>query len=568
KTAVDATSPGGATAIGEGLLAGHNEVTAAPTSFSMQDVLILLSDGMENVSPYYNTPSVKGVIEPTDTIIHTVAVGPPSAGHHDLLDTIASDNGGESYHINVDTTTTALLGRTAVSAGEGLDAWPLTLPNRIGDAYKQIAEEILGENRLFQAFNLADPKTGQHNYNLTVPEGLSRLTFALNWEFDTDLLRLTLVDPKGTTFAHDPQKPAEFCRGDTSHETCIIPSPEPGDWKITVQFLEGSNLNEYVVWASARTAVQFKLAVGTPVHQRIAGEPIHLLAFLNQEGKPLEARVSVRVYPPGSESLFGLDLHDDGQHGDGHKGDGIYAASFVAVRGGGPYAVRGGATGQDALGNPFTLYDNLNFHVKPRVLYVYNYNLETAREVESLLEGHSLAVDLAFKGSVPFLDLDPYSLVIIGPDTGYTGTWTPQAAINAITQKEIPVFGLGEGGYAYFGKRSSAIGYPNGAHGSGASILANHNTTSDQIWQYPYWLLNLSKEEWMLYNQNSSLVQIYLPQPVAGVDIFGFNPTNLNYANIVMENNWYLLWGFGDGPSKMNDEGKQLFVNTAHRLIK
>ncbi|MEZ4637167.1 MAG: vWA domain-containing protein [Caldilineaceae bacterium] len=100
KAAIDSFTPFDLTAIGQGLLAGQTEVTKAPADFSVADVIILLSDGMENVDPRYDTPAVKGVIEPTDTIVHTVAVGPSNAGMHALLADIADDNGGESYVVN------------------------------------------------------------------------------------------------------------------------------------------------------------------------------------------------------------------------------------------------------------------------------------------------------------------------------------------------------------------------------------------------------------------------------------------------------------------------------------
>ena len=568
KAAVDAMSVGGTTAIGQGLLAGQAEVTATPAAFSVADVLILLSDGMENVNPFYDTVSVKGVIEPTDTIIHTVAVGPANAGHHDLLDTIASQNGGESYHVNTTSTALAVAGEpNAVTAGgTGIDAWPMTLPNRLGDAYKQIAEAMLGETRLFQAFDLSDPKGGDDVYMVEVPDGLTRVTFTLNWELASNMLRLILKDPKGNTYEYDPLKPAEFCRGDTTHESCIIPKPEPGLWSVSVRFLEASTTNEYVVWASAKTAVNFKLAIGTPVNRRIAGEPILILGFLNQAGKPLEGKIAINVFPPQGETEGPFELFDDGAHGDGKKGDGIYGMYYMSGYRNGPFAVRGTAQGDDALGKPFVLYDNLNFHIKPRVLYVYDYDVTKAMAYEKLLEMHSLAVDLAFKGAVPLLNLRPYSLVIIGPDTGSMGTWTPQAAIDAITRNEIPVLGLGEGGYAFFGKRNAAIGFPHGAHGSGKAILANHSTASDLIWQYPYDLLNLPKEAWALYTDNNGRVSIYLGQAV-GVKVFGFNDTNQNYADLIMESNWFMLWGFNAGPSLMTDSGKQLFVNTVYRTL-
>lgn len=572
KTAVDNLLIGGNTAIGQGLLEGQAQVTAAPSDFSIADVLILLSDGMENVTPYYDTPSVKGVIEPTGTIIHTVAVGPSSAGHHTLLDTIAGDNGGDPYHVT--TSGGAPLAANsanttfAASYGTGMDAWPSALPNRLGDVYKSIAEAMLMETRLFQASDLSDPKAGSTSWTLTVPKGLRRLTIALNWETENHLLTLIATDPAGNTYQYNPQKPDGICRDDASHQTCIIEAPEAGAWKLVVEFVETTRDNEYVIWASARTSVNFQLFVGTPERERAVGAPILLLGYLHQYGKPLpEQSVQAKIYGPDGVFIETLKFLDDGNHGDGAKGDGIYGAYFLNGDADGAYHVRGLAQGTDHEGETFELYKNTNVHLKPRVLYVYDDDAAMAEDYRTLLEANSLVVDLAKVSTVPLLNLQPYSLFIIGPDTGYNARWGTKAALGALIQNERPILGLGEGGYAFFGRQSLNIGYPNGIHGNGASINWNRLTTTDAIWRYPY-EFTLPKEPLQLYREASPRVEIYLPDPPAGVEIFGYRETSTSYADLVMQNAWYMLWGFDDGPRAMTATGRQLFVNTVYRTAR
>jgi Mg-chelatase subunit ChlD len=567
KTVVDGLLPGNLTAIGQGLLAGQDQVTAPPADFSVADVLILLSDGMENVAPKYETPAVKGVIEPTDTIIHTVAVGPSSSGHHGLLDTIAGDNGGASYHVDTSGSTTAAAG-TVLAAGTGVDAWPQSLPNRLGDVYKQIAEDVLGENRLYQFTDLADPKMGTYTDTLQVPAGLKRLTVALNWEIPNHLLQLVVTDPNGTTYQHDPQVPNRFCRDDATHQTCIIENPRGGTWKMTVQFLETTRENEYALWASARTAVDFRLFVGTPGRERAPGEPVLLLGYLHESGKPLGSRtVTVKVFGPLGEATATVKLEDDGNHGDGQPDDGIYGGYLLATDAIGMYAARGQAQGNDSAGDPFVLYDNATFDVRPRVLYVYDSDATTALRYERLLEENSRVVDLSVKGAVPSLELSKYNLAVIGPDTGSLGTWTPQATVDALTQYEVPVLGLGEGGYAYFGVLGLDIGYANGAHGSGTSIIWNRVTVTDTIWRYPY-EFSLPKEALQLYEADSSRVDIYLGDQPLGVTIFGYNDADQTYADLIMDEGYWMLWSFDDGPDAMTETGRELFVNTAYRTLR
>ena len=567
KAAVDSFTPFDLTAIGQGLLAGQTEVTKAPADFSVVDVIVLLSDGMENVDPRYDTPAVKGVIEPTDTIVHTVAVGPSNAGMHALLADIADDNGGESYVVNE---TGGAMGANAAAVSAtvtGLDAWPSTLPNRLGDTYKAIAEELLGESRLFQARGIAE-KQGAERWEIQVPEGLSRLTFAVNWTQPNQPIRLRVEDPEGNVYEYDKINP--WCRTDATHETCIIDEKViPGKWLLSVHFLEGGQGNEFMVWASAKHPVSFQLFVGTPARDRVVGGPIQLVGFLNQGEKPLPGQtVAVKIFGPGEGDFPGntwtIQLHDDGAHGDGEAGDGIYGAIFNQGMQDGSYAVRGLAKGSGVDNQPFELYRHTSFHLLPKALYVHDGDIAKGNEVEHLLEGNGIGVDLAPMNSVVGIDLQRYSLIIIAPETGYLEKWGTDAIVRRIVSSEVPVLGLGEGGYAFFGQLKLAIGWPNGAHGNGKAISIG--LTGDPIWDYPYEGLLRQEKVLQLYKEDSKRVDILIDDQ--NLQVFGYNDQDGKYANLVMLSNWWMLWGFQDGPSKMTDLGQRSFVNTAHRTLR
>lgn len=574
KTAIDSFVPTDWTAIGKGLLAGQTEVTKAPADFSIYDVLVLLSDGMENENPLYDTPAVKGVIEPTDTIIHTVAVGPASAGHHGLLATIANQNGGTPYVVTDPGASAAAADVNAPAIlGEGLSAWPATLPNRLGDTYKSIAEEVLDEVRLFQAYGMADRQSKEVRWTIEVPDGLQRITFAVNWAIAGQTLRLQVEDPDGNIYRADGKNP--LCRDDATHQTCIIEKVPAGKWILLVSFVETSNTNEYVVWASARTQVGFQLFVGTPEAERVVHRPIQLLGVLHQGGKPLIGQtVQVHVYAPyasggtkpgaAAVDVWPLTLYDDGMHGDGQAKDGIYGAQFIEGHWPGPYEVRGMAQGTDLNGQPFTLYRNTSFHLKPRALYIYRSDDAKGQEVKALLQANGIGVDVVQMNSVPTADMTLYNLVIVGPDTGYLTEWGTPEAVAHIRQYEKAVLGMGEGGYAFFGKLGLHIGSPNGAHGDGTSIIAQR--VSDSIWRYPY-EFQFRDEFLKLYEKPSGRVDILLNESKE-VQVFGLNDTDQRYGDLLMESNFWMLWGFDDGPSRMTATGRMVFVNAAHRTLR
>ncbi len=559
KDEVDAFSPTNRTAIGKGLLAGQTEVTA---NASEVDVIVLLSDGMENEDPRYDTPAVKGVIEPTDTIVHTVSVGPPSAGHHGLMEEIADDNGGEDYVVTEDASVAAASLTAAAAAQTGIDAWPQRLPNRMGDSYKQIAEEILDEHRLFQASGLADPKAGAERWEINVPDGLERITFAVNWSVYGHQLRLIAVSPDGKEYAYDQSNP--LCRTDPTHETCIIEKPLPGRWLLVVQFVETNPENEFIVWASARTSVHFELEVATSPAPM--GEPVHLLGFLSQRERPLPGqKVVVNVYNMSYSGLTQLELLDDGQHGDGQPEDGIYGGYYTAGEAAGGYAVRGVAAGNDATGAPFELYVNTNFRLQPRVLYVHADDRETAQSYERLIEVNGAAVDLVPVRDVPSVNLRQYGLVLIGPDTGRLDEWGTDEAVRHIVEFERPVLGLGEGGYAFFGRLGLNIGWGNGAHGTGTSIQTAN--LQDSIWTYPYDIDLTERKVVQLYEEETGVVGIFLGDAPNNVQVFGYDPQDERYAEVIMESNFWTLWSFQDGPERMTQDGRDFFINTVYRTM-
>jgi Mg-chelatase subunit ChlD len=569
KNMVNALAPDAQTAIGLGLLDGQAQVTAAPADHSIADVVILLSDGMENVNPYYDTPAVKGVIEPTDTIVHTIGVGPASAGFHALLEEIADDNGGDFLPVN-ESGGAVMAASASAATATGSEVWPTTLANRLGDVYKQYAEAILDESRIFQVQGMGGTPTGApHIFNIEVSEGLKRINFSANWALPESQVIFQVIDPDKTVYQYtgknDPNDPRSLaCRGDATHRTCIIEQPKAGTWQMML--LVHNPENEWVAWVSAKTAVNFQLFVGTPERQRIMGEPVHIVGFLSEGEKALAGQsVAVRVFSPFG-GYSDLNLYDDGLHGDGAADDGIYANHYTGGNEAGAYAVRGVAKGQDQLGKPFELYKNTGFHLRPRIVYIHRGDLDTAGAYKQLVEDHGVAVDQLEISNVSGADLHKYNLVVIGPETGSLGDWGTDEAVKHILSHEKPVLGLGEGGYAYFGKLNLPIGWPNGAHSQGTTVLRNN--MADAIWHYPYEFLVEEQRLWQLYVENSGRVDIFLGDQPAGVEVFGFNDSDGRYADIAMQSGWYMLWGFQDGPKNMTEDGRKLFVNTVYRTMK
>ena len=569
KATINGLTPSGMTAIGKGLIEGQGQVTVAPADHSVADVIILLSDGMENVDPLYHTPAVEGLIEPSDTIVHTVAVGPASAGFHSLLEEIANSNGGEFRAVNEAGAGLMMAADASAAAAApqvGIDAWPQTLPNRLGDVYKQYAEEILNESRLFQARGVGNPaSTGApQSFTVNVPDGLSRINFSFNWAQPNGNSFFQVVDPKQNVYYYKFGDPAnKNCRGDDTHIVCIIDAPIAGAW--VINFRVAGEANEWAMWVSARASVSFHLWVGTPERERVMGEPVHLLGFLGQGEKGLVGQsIKLNIFYPGGGSRP-LELFDDGLHGDGQKNDGLYGNFFGEGTVPGAYAVRGMAQGQDLLNQPYMLFKNTGFHLRPKVVYVHKGDLDTAEAYRQLIEANGVAVDQLDMAQLPTANLRPYSLVIVAPETGDLSEWGTDAMVRRIIEFKQPVLGLGKGGYAFFGKLKLNIGWGNGAHGTGDSVV--RESFNDHFWHYPYDFLVAEQRIWQLYAEPSPRVGIFLGNQPTGVQVFGYNNAQGQYADLIMENGRYLLWGFDKGPKSMTEDGRKLLVNAVYRTM-
>jgi hypothetical protein len=534
-------------------------------------VIILLSDVMENVDPRYNTPDVKGEIQPTDTIVHTVGVGPANAGFFSLLQTIADDNDGLFFSV---TETPPGAGGASIAAAEaghavGIDALPVELPNRLAEAYKHIAEDVLRETRIYQAGGSYTPVVTHVPPNpvwrFIVPEDTARLNVALNWSNENAFMRMIVTAPDETVFVFDPKNSKDAtCRSDKTHEVCIIDNPAPGLWRVDGILPQAFNETfEYFLWVSGQTPVQFHLHIGTPPEERLPGEPIHLIGFVHQFGKPLpgpDTGVIVKVYDANGEDVLGeVKLLDDGMSMDGVAGDGIFGGTFIAPNVPGPYQVRGVARGNSAEGQQFELFANTGFHLRPRTLYVYNDDTAAADDYRNWIQAHALPVDLAHKDNLPTTQeiAANYSLVIIGPDTA---EWEP-AQSRPINASERRVLGLGKGGYSYL----RSIQFPEGTASEGHSIAIGDY--QDDIWFSDY-EFNINEIKLMQLYANVT-TRIDIPRDAQSINaVFGTNPEDTRLATLLQLNHQLTFWGFQDSPKFMTDTGRELFINTLLRAMR
>ena len=551
KTAVNGLAAGGATALGQGALLGYNQILAGGQA-DHDWAMALLSDGMENVTPYWADAAVSGVIVPSRVIVHTVALGRDA--DRTLMAAIAGSTGGTPYEAGVDILPLVTAASAAAPPGPNL---PSTLPNRLADVYKAIGEEIGHQQRLWERTGAL---RGSEEFQVPLEKGLPEAIFTCNWDNPGTPVQMTLYDPKGNQIK--PGQSGVLFRDDPTHQQYRIRNPQGGQWMVVL--LAREKIANYLFILSAWSPTTMHLAFGLPPQERAAGVPLPILVVLADAKRILGAEVWALVQGPDVEVAELLQLFDDGMHEDGRKNDGVYGNLFTQTQMPGAYAVKASAWGKNNSGEDFVRHRSGGFYILPRVAYLWLDDLTTANAYKALLDANGFVVDFVHLDDVARFNFYPYGLIVVGPETGDGAEWGTSAAVGNILQWRKPVIGLGEGGYAFFGKAGLAIGYPYGWHGSENRTYVMD--TTHQVWHSPYHIPVPRDRVVTVYNRTGH-VGINIPKPPTDVTLIGREPADQTHYNLVQQTERYLLWGFQAGPPAMTETGQHLFVNAARDLV-
>ena len=216
------------------------------------------------------------------------------------------------------------------------------------------------------------------------------------------------------------------------------------------------------------------------------------------------------------------------------------------------------------IGTAETCNDPGNGHIA----YVYRGDAADATSFYNLLTGAGYLVDLVPLSDVATTNFSVYDLIIIADDSGHLDAWgTPGQTANqvaAITapDPDVPVIGLGEGGYAFFGRLNLFIGWPNGWHGP--------EDESQEVASTPGGYFDGAGPVHRLYAEPVNEVGIYLggandPLP-PDVTVFGIEPPSPDHANLILQGCRH-LWGFSGNPLEMTANGQGTFLNAIAYMI-
>jgi parallel beta-helix repeat protein len=196
-----------------------------------------------------------------------------------------------------------------------------------------------------------------------------------------------------------------------------------------------------------------------------------------------------------------------------------------------------------------------------KIAFIYKNDEISSDIFKTFLESNEFFVEKIPMEDINTTDFSPYALIIIGYDTGDMSTWGYTNQIEIINNSKLPILGLGEGGYAFFGKLNLNIGHPNGWHGSKNKITVIDN--SHDIFNYPYIIPDGIVQ---LYTATSN-IGIHLVSIPITVTVLGNETGDAEHYPFAYEQNRYCYWGFDNSPDAMTTLGKHLFINTVEFLL-
>ncbi|NOZ72794.1 MAG: hypothetical protein GXP38_12935, partial [Chloroflexi bacterium] len=405
-------------------------------------------------------------------------------------------------------------------------------------------------------------------FAVLIPSELPQAIFSLNWDDPDGYLRLRLQDPSGKAVIADTE------HRDDTHHMLVVTKPAAGIWRVGIEILKPCR--EYHFMLSGKTITTLIAAVGGNPEQRTVGVPVPIYGILSDyrpiAGADVFALVSGPALGPDAQAMAVqsriLRLYDDGNHGDGKAGDGLYANNVTNTTQAGGYTVKLVATGINNRGEEFLRYASVGFNVRPRAVYLWNDDLDTALEYQALLQAHGWVIDLLRLEDVPGHDFRPYALIIIGPETGYRYDFDDPAAAQTLGQWDKPFLGLGEGGAALFAEFDLFIGYGQTWWSSNNNVRAIAPNTV--FWNEPLYIaVNRKNPLVQLYPRPLTELGVYLPEAVQKITAVAQEERNTNHYPVIVEqrsSQEFGFWGYNAGPNTMTDDGKKLLINLSHYL--
>jgi hypothetical protein len=209
--------------------------------------------------------------------------------------------------------------------------------------------------------------------------------------------------------------------------------------------------------------------------------------------------------------------------------------------------------------------------VQVRLAYIYTSGTAEAGDFQALLQQNGFRVDLLAQNAIGNTDFRSYQAVLIGPETGREGNWGDEGnqQVDRIVDSGAPILGIGEGGFAFFGRADLAIGWNEGITTTATSAVVVD--ADDSIWETPFRISIPADQTLPLYSNPTTVAAVTVETPLIQVPLEGLElvarlPGDSIHYSIIYQFD-RLLWGYSGSPSAMTPTGQQVFINAVRDLL-
>ena len=349
----DGLTPDGTTWIGGAVQTGAGMLVGSPSE--RKHVMVVLTDGKENVRP--SVDQVLGPVTTADPALKMYSVGVGEDFNPDTLQRIAII--GNGYHQATDD-----LSGTSIfdlenfyfkifsNATEMNLVVDPTYPVRLIDTNPIIVDRarIISSDRSVTFLVLEDPTLrGYYNLELIDPNGRVIVLGSTVGGIPVHRLQRHNYTLYRIVFPAVEQAPAYV--GDWVLRLTPKGEGNPNPGRRALASVKPIKLGLVPIGFAAAVASNYRLAIQVLPSSNQTGADVTLTASLSDRGWPaVNGRVEVDVTTPSGIEHKGIQLYDDGTHGDAVAGDGTWTNHFLQTGESGTYKFFFRALGENERG--------------------------------------------------------------------------------------------------------------------------------------------------------------------------------------------------------------------------
>jgi len=379
------------TPVGGGLKAAKDALVAAPANTNPKHVF-LLSDGRENVKPFY--ADVKVEVKNAGVVVNTIGFGPEAPGN--LLAQIAADTGGTYRPVPTNATgsglmaasvdaTAAIAALSAVNAPADVAAALAApyLPGHLGlaNAYDYFDTEAEGGARIFNGnytnVPAFDAVGSIKTLSVVVDKSVNQLRLVVAGKQPddegctvsvSDIRKVEVFTPtmdlqKDRWIPISPRQTGQTplvwdIRNNRFDDVLVVTNPEPGTWQFRTYYYPVNCIGvtaadaqgvdavanggpyDFMMNVSVQSTIQLEgRLLGLSAGQGTAGDAVSIVGMLLDKNGTLPATGMLAVVESPVGTVLRI-MRDDGNSDDGEAGDKIYGARYAQTNYGGGYSVR------------------------------------------------------------------------------------------------------------------------------------------------------------------------------------------------------------------------------------